>query len=92
MSDLTVRALLPGMTDANMQLVTVDCFLPPGTDNPPPKAELEEGEHIIQRIVAISELYDVLKSYGDKEGYTVDARLSHLVRRLRNSEQLRDFD
>lgn len=68
------------MTDANMQLVTVDCHLPPGTDNPPPKADLEEGEHIVQRVVAISELYDVLKSYSEKEGYTVDARLSHLVR------------
>jgi ADP-ribose pyrophosphatase len=67
------------MTDANMQLVTIDCHLPPGTNNSPPKADLEEGEHIIQRVVAISELYDVLKSYGDKEGYTVDARLSHLV-------------
>lgn len=38
-----------------------------------------QGEHIVQRIVPIAELYDVLKKYGTKEGFTVDARLSHLV-------------
>lgn len=61
-----------------MHLVSVDVHLP-SSDAPPPKADLEEGEHILQRVVRIDELYDVLQGYAGKEGYTVDARLAHLA-------------
>ncbi|CED84400.1 Nucleoside diphosphate-sugar hydrolase of the MutT (NUDIX) family [Phaffia rhodozyma] len=67
----------PGMTNANMHLVTIDVFLPEGKIEPP-KANLEPGEHIVQRVVELSKLYDVLLDY-DKKGFAVDARLLNIA-------------
>jgi len=47
------------MTGANMHLVTVDIRLPPGA--PEPEPHLDEGEHIVKRLVAIDELDAVLQ-------------------------------
>lgn len=47
------------MTGANMNLVTVDIRLPPDAPEPVPK--LEEGEHIVKRLVPLTQLSQVLR-------------------------------
>lgn len=50
----------PGMTDANMHLVTVDVQLPAG-ELAAPKPKLEAGEHIVQKLVEVSQLWETLQ-------------------------------
>ncbi|GHJ86918.1 hypothetical protein NliqN6_3320 [Naganishia liquefaciens] len=64
----------PGLTNANMVLATVRVKL--AESDPEPKQKLDEGEHIVKRVVEVSELYNVLQEYNEK-GFTVDARLAH---------------
>ncbi|KAJ9114310.1 hypothetical protein QFC22_005762 [Naganishia vaughanmartiniae] len=64
----------PGMTNANMRLCTVRVKL--SESDPEPKQKLDEGEHIVKRIVEVKELYNVLQEY-DRKGFTIDARLAH---------------
>merc|ERR1712225_148119 len=63
----------PGMTTANMCLTTV-------------KVELDEGEFIEKRIVAVKDLYQTLLDYNEM-GYTVDARLMHVAWGLELSQK-----
>ncbi|KAI5451772.1 hypothetical protein NCC49_001419 [Naganishia albida] len=64
----------PGLTNANMVLCTVRVKL--SESDPEPKQKLDEGEHIIKRVVEVKELYNVLLDYN-KRGFTIDARLAH---------------
>lgn len=69
----------PGMTSANMKLVTVEI----NTDleeNAPTniKPELEDGEFIERHVVPIKDLVKTLLDM-DKRGFMVDARLMHLA-------------
>lgn len=48
----------PGMTGANMHLVTVDVEVEDGA--PGPEQKLEPGEHIVRRLVPVKELGAVL--------------------------------
>ncbi|KZO98230.1 hypothetical protein CALVIDRAFT_544830 [Calocera viscosa TUFC12733] len=75
----------PGMTTANMKVVTLRV---PVTDMTTlPKQHLDPGEHIVRRIVAIEELYDVLREYETK-GDTVDARLANFAMGLSLTKML----
>ncbi|KAG8898899.1 hypothetical protein FRB99_007080 [Tulasnella sp. 403] len=66
----------PGMTNANMRLVVLKVLL---SDHPSsPKAKLDEGEHIVKRVVELDSLHEELRKY-DERGYAVDARLSHFA-------------
>lgn len=53
-----------------MELVVVRVKLPDG-EFKEPQAKLDAGEHIIQRLVPLSELYKTLKSYEGRDGYLV---------------------
>ena len=67
----------PGMTTANMQVVTVEVELPQEDDGTTlPAQKLDDGEFIQRVVVPIAELYDRLKSFSEK-GMKVDARLWH---------------
>ncbi|KAJ3493251.1 hypothetical protein NLJ89_g11063 [Agrocybe chaxingu] len=66
----------PGMTNANMQLVVVSVDMDDQLETPDPK--LEAGEFIVTKVVELAKLKVTLGNY-DKEGFVVDARLSHLV-------------
>ncbi|KAJ9127439.1 hypothetical protein QFC24_000847 [Naganishia onofrii] len=57
-----------------MRLCTVRVKL--SESDPEPKQKLDEGEHIVKRIVEVKELYNVLQEY-DRKGFTIDARLAH---------------
>ncbi|GAA5958264.1 hypothetical protein JCM8115_004038 [Rhodotorula mucilaginosa] len=64
----------PGLSAANMSLVTLEVELKEGEEEPKP--HLDEGEHIDVRLVPVMELYAHLQAF-EKLGYTVDARLHH---------------
>ena len=66
----------PGMTNANMKLVTVDVELPDKLETPTQK--LDAGEFIVPRVVALKDLKQTLEEY-DKQGFAVDARVSHFA-------------
>ncbi|KAF5330917.1 hypothetical protein D9619_005430 [Psilocybe cf. subviscida] len=66
----------PGMSNANMQLATVNVLLEDKLQTP--KQQLESGEHIITRVVELDKLKAELEDY-DKRGFVVDARLSHFA-------------
>ncbi|KAG1778680.1 NUDIX hydrolase domain-like protein [Suillus placidus] len=66
----------PGMTNANMKLVVVSVLLEDKLETPTP--HLDDGEHIITRVVELDQLDTELKAY-DKKGFVVDARLSHFA-------------
>ncbi|KIO22901.1 hypothetical protein M407DRAFT_244997 [Tulasnella calospora MUT 4182] len=66
----------PGMTNANMKLVVVKVLL---DDYPSsPKQQLDDGEHIVRRVVELDSLMDELRAY-EKRGFVIDARLSHFA-------------
>lgn len=65
----------PGLTDANMQMVTIEVELQEGDAEP--AQHLDEGEHIERRVVPLSELHDTLQALSKEEGMIVDARLYH---------------
>lgn len=50
--------MLSSLTNANMVLCTVRVKL--SESDPEPKQKLDEGEHIIKRVVEVKELYNVL--------------------------------
>ncbi|KAF9532369.1 NUDIX hydrolase domain-like protein [Crepidotus variabilis] len=75
----------PGMTNANMQLVVVAVDLEDKMEWPQPK--LEDGEHIVTKIIELSKLKAELEAY-DKKGFVVDARLSHFATGLALSQQI----
>jgi len=47
------------MTNANMKMVAVKVILSDAPESP--KAKLEEGEHIVKRVVELDRLNDELK-------------------------------
>ncbi|KAF2768364.1 hypothetical protein EJ03DRAFT_121947 [Teratosphaeria nubilosa] len=65
----------PGLTTANMQMVTIEVELK--EDDKPPEQHLDDGEFIERRIVPLTELYDTLHALAKEKGKTVDARLYH---------------
>ncbi|MCJ1475953.1 hypothetical protein MMC13_004617 [Lambiella insularis] len=77
----------PGLTDANMQMVTIEVNLKEGDAEP--AQHLDEGEHIERVIVPLSELYDKLQAFSKEEGKIVDARLYHWSLGLHWSKKLR---
>ncbi|KDQ08545.1 hypothetical protein BOTBODRAFT_37837 [Botryobasidium botryosum FD-172 SS1] len=66
----------PGMSSANMKLVTLD--VPFDESAGSPKQRLDEGEHVVKRVIALSELQPELRVY-EKRGFIVDGRLAHLA-------------
>ncbi|KAF9509166.1 hypothetical protein BS47DRAFT_1373554 [Hydnum rufescens UP504] len=66
-----------GMTTANMKLVVLDVEVDSLSDELPFQ-KLEDGEHIVRRIVELDELNTVLQDYA-KRGFAIDARLSHFA-------------
>ncbi|KAK1927689.1 putative phosphoribosyl-ATP diphosphatase [Papiliotrema laurentii] len=66
----------PGMTGANFNLVTVKVKL--NENDPEPEQHLEEGEHIVKRVVPLKDLYDVLQTYA-KDGFVVDGLLGSIA-------------
>jgi len=66
----------PGMTNANMKLVTVDVPFPDRLEMYDQK--LDAGEFITRRIVEIRSLTRELAEY-ERKGFAVDARLSHFA-------------
>ncbi|KAI8998928.1 NUDIX hydrolase domain-like protein [Trametes punicea] len=76
----------PGMTNANMKLVTVDVPFPENLEMPAQK--LDPGEFIRARIVELAKLSAELKEY-EKKGFVIDARLDHLASGFELAEKLR---
>ncbi|TBU28960.1 NUDIX hydrolase domain-like protein [Dichomitus squalens] len=76
----------PGMTNANMKLVTVDVPFPEKLEMPAQK--LEPGEYITARIVELSKLAAEFKGLSSI-GFVVDARLSHMASGFELAERLR---
>ncbi|KAH8108204.1 NUDIX hydrolase domain-like protein [Cristinia sonorae] len=66
----------PGMTNANMKLVTVDVPFPDKLETFNQK--LEAGEFITKRVVEISKLTEEFEEY-ERKGYVIDAKLSHFA-------------
>jgi len=79
----------PGMSTANMKLVTVD--VPLKADMESPKQNLEDGEVIVRRVIEVRNLSKELKEY-EKKGYIVDARLSHFATGLDLAVHLQTSD
>lgn len=65
----------PGLSTANMKLVTIVVDLQEGEEEPKPK--LDEGEHIEVRVTPLEDLFAHLQAYEEQHGYTIDARLHH---------------
>lgn len=72
----------PGLTNANMALVTVDIDME-DPRNAAPQPQLEDSEFIEVFTLPLTELYDGLVAVCEREGATVDARLFHLAEGLR---------
>ncbi|CAL1703884.1 unnamed protein product [Somion occarium] len=75
----------PGMTNANMKLVTVDVPFPDKLETFPQK--LDAGEFIVKRVVEICKLSEEFREY-ERKGYTVDARLGHFAAGFELSQRL----
>ncbi|KAG9126427.1 hypothetical protein FRC07_003487 [Ceratobasidium sp. 392] len=65
----------PGMTSANMKLVALDVEIKEGEE---PAQKLDEGEHIVKRVVELDKLLGELEAY-EARGFVIDARLHHLA-------------
>ncbi|KAI0332070.1 hypothetical protein GY45DRAFT_1321362 [Cubamyces sp. BRFM 1775] len=76
----------PGMTNANMKLVTVDVPFPENLEMPAQK--LDPGEFIQVRIVELAKLRAELQAYEQK-GFVIDAKLDHLASGFELAEKLR---
>lgn len=76
----------PGLTQANMQGVTIEINLK--EDDPEPEQHLDEGEYIERRVVPIAELYNTLQAFADEKCKIVDARLYHWALGLEWSKRL----
>ncbi|TCD67656.1 hypothetical protein EIP91_012166 [Steccherinum ochraceum] len=66
----------PGMSNANMKLVTVDVPFPDELETYNQK--LDAGEFITKRVVEIAKLTEEFEKYEEK-GYVIDAKLSHFA-------------
>jgi len=66
----------PGMTSANMKLVVLKVAF--DDELQLNEAKLDEGEHIVKRVVELDQLHHELTEY-EKKGFVVDARLSHFA-------------
>lgn len=64
----------PSLTTANMVLATVRVKL--AESDPEPKQKLDEGEHIVKRVVEVSELYNVLQGGFPASRRPCDLRFS----------------
>ncbi|KAH8104258.1 NUDIX hydrolase domain-like protein [Phellopilus nigrolimitatus] len=80
-----ITATDPGMTTANMKLAILGVTFPDALELS--DAKLDEGEHIVKRVVELHNLYDELQEY-DKKGFVVDARLSHFASGLNFAKRL----
>ncbi|KAL7753893.1 hypothetical protein RI367_000825 [Sorochytrium milnesiophthora] len=67
----------PGLTNANMQLVTIEVDTAEG-ENAHPVATPEEGEHIELMLVPLAGLWAKLQDL-ERQGFGVDARLAHMA-------------
>ncbi|QIW99900.1 hypothetical protein AMS68_005418 [Peltaster fructicola] len=76
----------PGLTNANMQMVTVEVELGEGDELP--EQHLDEGENIERLVVPLSDLYSKLKELSKEENKIVDARLYHWALGLHWSKNL----
>ncbi|KAG9101680.1 hypothetical protein FS749_004489 [Ceratobasidium sp. UAMH 11750] len=65
----------PGLTSANMKLVAVNVDIKEGEE---PAQKLDEGEHIVKRVVELDKLLGELQAY-EARGFVVDARLHHFA-------------
>ncbi|OCF45275.1 ADP-ribose pyrophosphatase [Kwoniella heveanensis CBS 569] len=81
-SDVLVKD--PGMSGANMNLVTVDVKL--GENDPDPEQKLDEGEHIVKRVVPLKDLHSILKDYA-KKGFAIDALVASIAQGWELSKQ-----
>ncbi|KAI9635035.1 putative phosphoribosyl-ATP diphosphatase [Dioszegia hungarica] len=81
-SDVLVKD--PGMTGANMNLVTVNVKL--GENDEDPQQHLDEGEHIIKRVIPLSDLHKTLKDYASK-GFAIDALVASMAEGWRLREK-----
>jgi ADP-ribose pyrophosphatase len=54
----------PGLTSANMKLVIVDVKLT--EEDPEPEAKLDEGEHIVKRVVEVKDLWKTLEGESER--------------------------
>jgi len=76
----------PGLTNANMQMATIEVNLKEGDVEP--EQHLEDGEHIERVVVPLDQLYDKLQAYSQEKGKIVDARLFHWAMGLHWSKRL----
>jgi len=66
----------PGMTGANMHLVTVNVKL--GENDPEPEQKLDPGEHIVKKVVSVKDLHSILQDYS-KRGFAIDALVASVA-------------
>jgi ADP-ribose pyrophosphatase len=71
----------PGMTDATLQLVMMECRMEEG--NELPGQRLDDGELIERVVVPLSELYDRLVEWSRMEGYMVAGKLFYFAAGMR---------
>ncbi|KAI0004773.1 NUDIX hydrolase domain-like protein [Xylariaceae sp. FL0662B] len=76
----------PGLTNANMQMVTVEVDL--GENDEKPEQHLDDGEYIERLVVPLSELYNKLQALSKEPDKIVDARLFHWALGLHWSQRL----
>ncbi|KAB5590778.1 ADP-ribose pyrophosphatase [Ceratobasidium theobromae] len=65
----------PGMSSANMKLIAVNVDIKEGEE---PAQKLDEGEHIVKKIVELDSLMEELQDY-ERRGFLIDARLHHFA-------------
>lgn len=65
----------PGMTSANMKLIALNVDVEEGEE---PAQKLEEGEHIVKKVVELDKLMEELQEY-ERRGFVIDARLHHFA-------------
>lgn len=71
----------PGMTDATLQLIMMECQLK--ADQALPSQRLDDGELIERVVVPLSELYDRLVKWSQTEGYMVAGKLFYFAAGMR---------
>jgi ADP-ribose pyrophosphatase len=70
----------PGLTNANMRMVTIEVEM---GEEGLPEQKLDEGEDIERRVVALNELHETLERLSKEEGVVVDSKLWHFSYGLR---------
>lgn len=79
----------PGMTNANMKLVILGVTLKDKMETPEQK--LEEGEHIVVRVLELAKLHEELGVYNQK-GFLVDAKLAHFASGYEMAQRVKGAD